>query len=101
MAERQPRLYAVDAGDSGSGPIGFVARIWATTKEEALDIFDELYCAGEAIEIRTGDDRFDYFNVYIGTVTLDHVYDAECGRCGGLITDDEDFCMNCAAGEDD
>jgi len=84
--KKRPKLlsYHFDCGNSTDGPVGFCARITATSKKRALEILRETI--PETIEVDPYDfdrkvkgERVEYYNVYISSdnVVLKDIDDAE------------------------
>jgi hypothetical protein len=71
--------YHFDCGNSNDGPVGFCARIRASSEEEALRILHE--AMPETIEVRpmAHEDAVEYIHVYTGTenVTVKDIDDEE------------------------
>lgn len=76
------KLYTFDVGDSTKGPIGFVARIYAESEEEALEKLRRI--TPEEVELHKlmdPDDRgeVEYINVYLnlGNIHLKDIAEVE------------------------
>jgi predicted NAD/FAD-binding protein len=62
------KSYHFDCGNSNTGPVGFCARIIATSKKEALKILHEVM--PEEIEIHSHfgcSETVEYIHIYTGT----------------------------------
>ncbi len=72
--------YHFDVGNSTDGPIGYCARVWAHSKEEALSsLREELIYQGNETQIQTGRSAIEYLNVYFNedAVQLSHIDEFE------------------------
>ncbi len=69
--------FLISAGNSDSGPVGYVARVEAATKELALDRLKEQLPGQDTIRLDGGDivDLQIYFNV--DELTLENVIESE------------------------
>lgn len=101
MTERSERTYLFDMGDSGSGPIGYCARVDGRTREEALDRLQTLLpLYGGEIELRSRDlgdtlGHNEYINVYFGHADVEDATDPECPECGQYLPEEENLCRRC------
>jgi hypothetical protein len=81
------KTYHFDVGDSSEGPVGFCARVYATSKKEALAILKDVVSSNNDVElthnlISSQQQSVEYLNVYLNAdaITLadiDEVDDAD------------------------
>lgn len=79
---KKRRSFLIDVGNSSTGPVGFCARVIATSKEEAIAKFASL--VPECIEARGELDPdeaedVEYFNVYFNEnhISVKDIEDSE------------------------
>jgi hypothetical protein len=99
--ERTLREYQFSLGNSTDGPVGYCARIAATTAEEAVARLGELLPHDEMLELdipraTEGEYLTVYFN--LARVTILDAADPECSECGGELHEDIDICALCSQG---
>jgi hypothetical protein len=75
--ERKLRSYHFDCGNSNTGTVGFCARVWAHTREEAASMLAEALPESVEVEGYGGLPRpgVEYISVYFGhdNVTVEHI----------------------------
>jgi hypothetical protein len=98
--ERTVREYHFSLGDSTTGPVGYAARVAATTATGAVERLRELLDE-ELAEIHfpkaTGG---EYLTVYFNLmpVTAADADEPECAACGEYLPEEVDVCPRCAQG---
>jgi hypothetical protein len=100
VVERTVREYQFSLGNSTHGPIGYCARIAATTAAGAVARLGELLF-DELVEVRIeAETRGEYLTVYfnLAAVGVLDAVDPECAACGDELPEDVDTCATCAQG---
>jgi hypothetical protein len=102
MAERVERSYLFSVGNSSDGPIGFVARVSAVTREEAVNrlrsLLPGLVECDHLVDGLPFDGKAEYLTVYFNDmdetrgISVKDIEGAECLGCEAEIAEDEDRC---------
>jgi hypothetical protein len=75
------RSYHFDLGDSNAGPVGYCARVFAETSEEAVEILRRCIKANLSTPLHLGPDDHDieYLELYFNeeAITVDAIDDEE------------------------
>ena len=115
------KSYHFDLGNSNTGPIGYCARVWASSEDEAVAILKENIAITVAIS-DGGDERIEYIEGYINLdaitkADIDEIrdetgrelgHDVTCTKCGENVPeglgacdcgDDVVLCPKCGCEE--
>lgn len=84
---RKLKIFKFDVGNSSTGPLGMVMRVYAHTKPEAVEIANKFLAQRDVIDFDgVITEGIEYCNIYFGTLTINHIDASETEE---LEEDDE------------
>jgi hypothetical protein len=81
---RKLKNFKFDVGNSSTGPIGMVLRVYAYTKAEAVVVANAFLASQDDVELKRIPRSVEYCNIYFGKLTINQIETAE--------TEDMDDC---------